>query len=324
MPKVKITQQFLSKLQLPVDKLKEQYFDTELNGFMLEIRNTGTKTYYYRYRENSSQKMMRIGTTDELNLEDAKKRYYDLKESTQSSQPLLQQVQQQPQPTQEEIINPITFWEFYTTHYLPHIKTHIKSYETNISIYKNHILPHLSTTKMSDLKKAQVMTLHSNMIKEKHLAPATANKFLIFLSHAYHLSHDFELLPSNINPTKGVKEYELNNQRQIFLTKLQTKRLLQEVNQSPNKHLEFIIPFLLLTGARKREVLDAQWSDFDMTNNLWTIPITKNGKKRILPITPPLKELLETIPKGSKYLFASPKTRKRVSGTILCIFLVLP
>ena len=46
MPKVKITQQFLSKLQLPVDKLKEQYFDTELNGFMLEIRNTGTKTYY--------------------------------------------------------------------------------------------------------------------------------------------------------------------------------------------------------------------------------------------------------------------------------------
>jgi integrase len=67
---------------------------------------------------------------------------------------------------------------------------------------------------------------------------------------------------------------------------------------------------LLLTGARKREVLDATWSDFDTLNNLWTIPITKNGKKRILPITPPLLELLETIPKQSKYLFASPKTKK--------------
>jgi integrase len=40
---------------------------------------------------------------------------------------------------------------------------------------------------------------------------------------------------------------------------------------------------LLLTGARKREVLDAQWSDFDRINHLWTIPITKSGKKRIQP-----------------------------------------
>jgi len=85
---------------------------------------------------------------------------------------------------------------------------------------------------------------------------------------------------------------------------------MKEVEKSPNIHLQFIIPMLLLTGARKREVLNAQWSDFDMMNNLWTIPITKNGKKRILPITPPLKELLQQIPKGSKYLFASPKTKK--------------
>ncbi len=67
---------------------------------------------------------------------------------------------------------------------------------------------------------------------------------------------------------------------------------------------------LLLTGARKREVLDAQWCDFDMLNNLWTIPITKNGKKRILPITQPLQDLLNQIPKQSKYLFTSPKTNK--------------
>jgi integrase len=178
------------------------------------------------------------------------------------------------------------------------------------SVFKNHILSHLANTPMKDLKKNQVMHYHSSMVKDKGLAPATANKFLVFLSNAYHLSHQFELLPSDINPCKGVKEFELNNQRQIFLTNTQAKRLLKYVQLSPNKHLEFIIPMLLLSGARKREVLDAQWSDFDMLNKLWTIPITKNGKKRILPITPPLQELLESIPKQSKYLFASPKTKK--------------
>ncbi len=68
---------------------------------------------------------------------------------------------------------------------------------------------------------------------------------------------------------------------------------------------------LLLSGARKREVLDATWSDFDMLNKLWTIPITKNGKKRILPITKPLQTILNQIPKDkTPYLFASPLTNK--------------
>ncbi len=302
MPKVTITNEFIKKVTPPTTKAKIQYFDTELKGFMLEVKNTNTKTYYYRYRENSKQKMKRIGTTNELSLEEAKKSYYEYKENISNHSTI--------QEPQEEQINPITFQQFYDTHYLPYIHTHIKSYETNISVFKNHILSHLANTPMKDLKKNQVMTYHSSMVKDKNLAPATANKLLIFLNSAYKLSHDFELLPHDINPCRGVKEFELNNQRQIFLTNTQAKRLLKYVEQSPNQHLQFIIPFLLLTGARKREVLDAQWSDFDTLNNFWTIPITKNGKKRILPITPPLLELLENIPKQTKYLFTSPKTKK--------------
>ena len=223
MPKTTITQEFLKRLKPPISKTKEQYFDIELNGFMLEIKSTGTKTYYYRYRENSKQKMIRIGTTDKLNLEEAKRGYYELKESKSKAQTILQ--------PQEPQTNPITFQQFYDNHYLPYIQTHIKSYETNISIFKNHILKELSNTKMSELKKPQVMQLHSNMTIKKNLSLATANKLLIFLSHAYHLSHEFELLPSDINPCKGIKHYELNNQRQIFLTNIQAKKLLSQVEQ---------------------------------------------------------------------------------------------
>ncbi len=299
MPKLRLATDAIKRLKPPTDKPKEQYFDTDLTGFMLEVKNTGTKTYYYRYRENASQKMIRIGTTTELNLQEAKEKYLELKENQENPQ--------EPSPQKEK--PPITLREFYDTYYLPYVQTHIKSYETNISVFKNHILPDLAQTPMNELKKIDVMTCHSNMIHKKHLSPATANKFLVFLNSAYNLANTYELL-DGYNPCKGVKEYELNNQRQLFLSKAQAKRLLSEVNKSPNQHLKYIIPMLLLTGARKREVLDATWADFDTLNNLWTIPITKNGKKRILPITPPLQELLETIPKQSKYLFASPKTKK--------------
>ena len=300
MPKVKFTTEFLKKVKAPMDKSKEQYFDTDLTGFMIEVKNTGTKTYYYRYRVNASQKMIRIGTTTELNFQQAKEKYLELKEN--------QTNQQEYSPQKEKPL--ITFLEFYNSYYLPYIKAHIKSYETNISVFKNHILKDLSNTSMADLKKLDIKRLHNEMITIKNLSRATANKFLIFLSSAYKLANEFELLNS-YNPCRGIKEFELNNQRQIFLTQSQTKRLLNEVNKSSNIHLKYIVPMLLLSGARKREVLDAKWCDFDNINNLWTIPLTKNGKKRILPITKPLQKILNQIPKDkTPYLFASPLTLK--------------
>jgi len=164
MPKVTITNEFIKKVKPPTTKAKEQYFDNELSGFMIEVKGTGSKTYYYRYREQSKQKMKRIGSTEELSLEEAKKCYYKHKENISNQSTI--------QDSLEPQINPITFQEFYDTHYLPYIHTHIKSYETNISVFKNHILSHLANTPMKDLKKTQVMTYHSSMVKDKNLAPA--------------------------------------------------------------------------------------------------------------------------------------------------------
>ncbi len=300
MPKLRFTTDSIKRLKPPIDKSKVQYFDSELTGFMIEVKNTGTKTYYYRYRVNTSQKMIRIGTTTELNFQQAKEKYLELKENQTNPQEY--------SPQKEKPL--ITFLEFYNSYYLPYIKAHIKSYETNISVFKNHILKDLSNTSMADLKKLDIKRLHNEMITIKNLSRATANKFLIFLSSAYKLANDFELLNS-YNPCRGIKEFELNNQRQIFLTQSQTKRLLNEVNKSSNIHLKYIVPMLLLSGARKREVLDAKWCDFDNINNLWTIPLTKNGKKRILPITKSLQTILNQIPKDkTPYLFASPLTLK--------------
>ena len=129
MPKLRFTTDSIKQLKPPTDKAKVQYFDSELTGFMLEVKNTGSKTYYYRYRVNTSQKMIRIGTTTELNFQQAKEKYLELKENQTNPQ--------EHSPQKEKPL--ITFKEFYDTYYLPYIQTHIKSYETNISIFKNHI-----------------------------------------------------------------------------------------------------------------------------------------------------------------------------------------
>ena len=308
MAKVHITNNFVVKTMCKEDKIKEVFYDVDLVGFLLEIRSNQTKTFYFQSSINGKRKMVKLGNYPSINASDAKLKCIELKDNINHVKQNINLIEFEKNLNNNQ--SNITFLEFYDNHYLPYIKAQIKSYETNVSVFKNHILKDLSKTPMLDLKKLDVKRLHNEMITLKNLSRATANKFLIFLSSAYKLANELELF-DNYNPCRGIKEFELNNQRQIFLSKTQTKKLLNEVNKSSNIHLKYIVPMLLLSGARKREVLDAKWNDFDMLNNLWTIPITKNGKKRILPVTKPLQTILNQIPKDkTPYLFASPLTLK--------------
>ena len=76
--------------------------------------------------------------------------------------------------------------------------------------------------------------------------------------------------------------------------------------------LRYIVPMLILTGARKREVLDARWADFDIERHQWRIPVTKTGKARFVPISDGAIKLLASIPRinGCSWAFANPKTCK--------------
>ena len=72
--------------------------------------------------------------------------------------------------------------------------------------------------------------------------------------------------------------------------------------------LKFIVPMLILTGARKREVLDAQWADFDLDRRIWRIPTTKAGKARHVPLSDGVLHLLSTVPRREEcsWVFANP------------------
>ncbi|MFM7633100.1 MAG: site-specific integrase, partial [Betaproteobacteria bacterium] len=81
-----------------------------------------------------------------------------------------------------------------------------------------------------------------------------------------------------------------------------------------NPMLGSITRFLILTGARKREVLDATWADIDFEQRLWRIPKTKSGKIRYIPLSAEalrvLNELLLKAVPGRQHIFANPATGK--------------
>ena len=72
--------------------------------------------------------------------------------------------------------------------------------------------------------------------------------------------------------------------------------------------LQYIVPMLILTGARKQEDLKAKWEDFNFERRLWKIPISKSGKARHVPMSDGVVQLLTHMPHVRLYVFANPKT----------------
>ena len=306
--KTNLTQAFVKRVKCPKGKTKQEYYDKELTGFILEVRNSGAKSFYLRTTVNGKRVSKKVGDANVITIQTARVKALKIKRALEEQKDIL--LGKSAKSANKASV--ITLGSFYEAYYLPHIKKHIKSYPTNISVFKNHILPKFSKTPMNMIKKQQVAQLHCDMVQKKHLAPATANKVLIFLSSAYNIAIELEIEGVSENPAKSIKEYKLNNAKERYITKEEANRLLEAINSTEqNIHLKYIIPMLILTGARRGEVLKAKHEDFNLNQMTWTIPTSKSGKKRILPITPQLLELYKSIPKDdTPYLFASPKTKK--------------
>ncbi|WP_432280520.1 tyrosine-type recombinase/integrase, partial [Spectribacter acetivorans] len=65
------------------------------------------------------------------------------------------------------------------------------------------------------------------------------------------------------------------------------------------------IRLLMLTGARKGELLSAKWADIDLEQGVWTKPGATTKQKTVhrVPLSAPARELLSGIDRSGEYVF---------------------
>ena len=141
-----------------------------------------------------------------------------------------------------------------------------------------------------------VIAFHHGM-RATGYALGTCNRCLVLLRYAINLAARWKIPGVTSNPTKDVPLFEENNKKERYLSQDEAQRLYEAVRQSDNSMLQFIVPMLILTGARKREVLDSKWEDFDLARRQWRIPVTKTGRPRHVPLSDGVLQLLATVPR---------------------------
>ncbi len=79
---------------------------------------------------------------------------------------------------------------------------------------------------------------------------------------------------------------------------------------------DFIL-LALLTGARRGNVMQAQWSEINLNRGEWHVSgaLMKNGKPQTITLSPEAIELLKRRKNGSKSPFVSPSERSESGHT---------
>jgi integrase len=205
-----------------------------------------------------------------------------------------------------------TLSNFFYERALPFAKGSGKrSWKSDVSIFKNHLEKKFGNFHLDEITHQAVIEFHHGM-HEAGYAKATCNRALVLLKLLYTLSRRWQIPGAIPSPCIDIHYFEANNARQRYLTAEETKRLHAELEKSDNPQLKFIVALAILSGARKRELLDAQWKDIDLARRIWTVPLSKSGKARHIPISDAALSVFEQLPRwdGCPFVVPNPLTLK--------------
>lgn len=269
------------------------------DGLFLDVTATGVTTWRYRYRVHGRREKMTIGSFPKMGLAAAREHRTILAGKVA----LAKKVDTVASPAQEREKKKQD--ERAAKHagtiadlglrYLAHIRKNgrkANSIEWHIGSY---ITPTLGTVRTPELTTADVRRLCD---KIKNKAPSSAREVLGTLKRMLKHAVLDGLIPSNpaanVDPSiyapKGSRERSLSpDELRTFLRGCESGGMSLLVSSA--------LQLIVLTLARKNEVVKAPWTEFDLDAATWEIPgdRTKNKKPHMVPLSAQAVAILQSI-----------------------------
>ena len=190
-------------------------------------------------------------------------------------------------------------WSEYERVHFPTLSN--RSQVDQRGMWSNYILPEFASVLVKELTSRQVDRLHAK-ISEK--APTRANRVLEVLRKALNLSIRWEWIEKN--PADGFRR-NAEHARERFLTPVEYERVFIALDKMKNQKAANAIRLLILTGARRGEVLGLEWEDLDLDLGIWNRPPhkSKDRKRKRIPLSSEALILLRSMrdQTNGKFLF---------------------
>lgn len=294
----KITRKFLNSLTPPTRR--EHIWDDALPGFGVVMYPSGEGNYVLKYRvgkgRNAVQKMQTLGGIQEVSPEEARKTAGDWKHRARQGDDPAASLNKANRPRMSDLCTR------YIDEHAPSKRTGTEDKRR----IKKIIEPNLGKKFLDEIAYADIKKLHGSLSE----TPYEANRVLALLSVMFSLADPARWnMRDAPNPCAGIKRYP-EAERTVYLSEDNARAVLTaltefrsrgEPDPAEGRHGDRMlrqsadaIMLLLLTGARKSEVLRSRWQEWDLNAGSWTKPSahTKTARTHRVPVSASVIERL--------------------------------
>ena len=291
----KLTKRYVENLKPELEKTLT-FWDSEIKGFGVVVLPSGRCTYVIQYRNAERiKKRLKLGVHGSITTEEARElAKKHLASVAHGKDPVEDKRIIKTLPTFKELAN--DYLQRYSQQKRP------KSFQEDQRLLLTILIPAFGPSKVISINRWDIENLHRHHKK----TPYQANRLLALLSKMFSLAISWGWRSDN--PVQGVPRYQ-EHKRDHWLKDEELQRLWVCLDQYPHHITSYVLKFLILTGARKGEALNATWDQFDLEKGIWTKPshLTKQKKQEYLPLSEKTLEVLATLKalntQDSPYLF---------------------
>jgi len=143
----------------------------------------------------------------------------------------------------------------------------------------------------------------------------TANRALAAVRASLSAAWRRSLVAENV--ARKVRGGHENPPRDRVLSDDELVRLLKVLDEWPDPFMRAAFRLTIETGARRSEVLRAEWEHVNLEEGVWRLPVTKSGKPQVIPLMPDTVALLRTLPRAGRFVIpgrAPDSPRKGLHG----------
>lgn len=327
MPAVKLTKRNIDALA-PENRV---YYarDPDLRGFAVKVAPSGSKIFVIIYRPHPggrgvAPRVETIGAVGAMTSDQARRAASEaLAKIRLGADPVAEKQERRRASTVADLIEAFE---------QEHVKAKLKprsaeTYGASLARLRDE----LGHVKAEGVTRAKLAQIHVDM----RATPYAANRALATWSKLFAWAGDRGLVPEGFNPARRIERYREQG-RERFLTADELTRLgdalrIAETDGIPweadeagpkakhlakpenrrtrlDPHSVAAIRLLILTGARKQEILTAQWSQIDMQRGVLFLPDSKTGRKPVY-LSAAALAVLASIPRyeGNPYIIAGAK-----------------
>jgi integrase len=293
----KLTDAVVKALPLPA-KGSRIFYDLGVKGFGIRITSAGARAFILNYRTRlGRERRFTIGSFPDWQTGAARTEAAELKRQIdRGGDPLGEIKAGRAAPTVADLC------ARFEAEYLPRKRPSTQqTYKQQIAA---EIIPALGQLKVANVTFADIDDVHRAITKRGR--PYRANRVLALLSRMFSMAIRWHMRVDN--PCKGIERNQ-EHKRRRYLSADELTRLAKALDEHSDQQSADTIRLLLLTGARRGEVLQARWDDFDLTSATWRKPgaTTKQKTEHEVPLSSAAVQLLadlrQRVPHDAGLLF---------------------